>query len=60
MIWPIVQAHNKPGTISPEEFRDVMRNGSLPPSSGIMMFTLHTLLDEKAKLDVMRDLYRSK
>lgn len=59
-IWPIVQAHNKPGTITTEEFRQVMWNGARAPSSGIMMFTLHTLLSERGKLEVMKDLFRKK
>lgn len=60
MIWPIVQAHNKPGIITTEEFREVMWNGSRAPSSGIMMFTLHTLISEPGKLEVMKDLYRKR
>jgi hypothetical protein len=60
LIWPIVQAHNKPGVITTEEFRQVMWNGSRAPSSGIMMFTLHTLINEPAKLGVMKDLYRKR
>ena len=60
LIWPIVQAHNKPGTIPTEEFRQVMWNGSRAPSSGIMMFTLHTLISEPGKLAVMKDLYKKK
>jgi uncharacterized lipoprotein YddW (UPF0748 family) len=60
LIWPIVQAHNKPGIITTEEFREVMWNGSRAPSSGIMMFTLHTLIGEPGKLEVMKDLYRKR
>jgi hypothetical protein len=59
-IWPIVQAHNKPGVITTEEFRQVMWNGSRAPSSGIMMFTLHSLISEPGKLEVARDLFRKK
>jgi hypothetical protein len=59
-IWPIVQAHNKPGVITTEEFRRVMWNGSRAPASGIMMFTFNTLVDEPAKLEVMKDLYRKR
>jgi hypothetical protein len=59
-IWPIVQAHNKPGVISTEEFRQVMWNGSRAPSSGIMMFTLHTLFSERGKLEVVKDLFKKK
>ena len=60
LIWPIVQAHNKPGVITTEEFRQVMWNGSRAPSSGIMMFTLHTLISEPGKLEVMKDLFRKR
>ena len=60
MVWPIVQAHNKPGTVTTEEFRHVMWNGSRAPASGIMMFTLHSLIGEPAKLEVMKDLYRKR
>lgn len=60
LIWPIVQAHNKPGVITTEEFREVMWNGSRAPATGIMMFTLHTLMGEPGKLEVMKDLYRKR
>ncbi|MEX1239884.1 MAG: hypothetical protein WEB30_09205 [Cyclobacteriaceae bacterium] len=60
LIWPIVQAHNKPGVITTEEFREVMWNGSRAPSTGIMMFTLHTLIGDAGKLEVMKDLYRKR
>lgn len=56
-IWPIVQAHNTPGVVSPEEFRQVMIEGAKPPSSGIMMFSDRSLLEDKEKLEVMRSLY---
>jgi hypothetical protein len=58
LIWPIVQAHNKPGIITPEEFRQVMLNGSRPPASGIMMFSDHSLIEDPEKLSVMVELYR--
>lgn len=60
LIWPIVQAYGKAGTIPTGEFREVMWNGSRAPSSGVMMFTLHTLIDEPPKLEVMKDLYRKR
>ena len=60
LIWPIVQAHNKPGAIAAEEFSQVMQLGSRPPASGIMMFTLHSLISEPLKLERMRDLYRKR
>ena len=57
LIWPIVQAHNAPGIVSPEEFRQVMLEGSKPPSTGIMMFSDQSLLQDKEKTEVMRELY---
>ena len=57
-IWPIVQAENKPGIISTKEFSQVMMNGSRPPSTGIMMFSLHSLISDPEKLNVMKTLYR--
>lgn len=60
LVWPIVQAHNKPGIVTTEEFRHVMWNGSRPPASGIMMFTLHSLLGEPGKLEVVKDLFRKR
>lgn len=60
LIWPIVQAHNKPGIITTEEFRQVMWNGSRAPSTGIMMFTLHSVLGEPGKLAVMKDVYEKR
>ncbi len=56
-IWPIVQAHNNPGIITPEEFRQVMLEGSRPPASGIMMFSDVSLLDDPLKITVMKELY---
>lgn len=57
LIWPIVQAHNQPGVISPEEFRQVMLSGSKPPASGIMMFSDVSLLQDPEKIEVMKALY---
>ncbi|MDG5800633.1 hypothetical protein QA597_09705 [Marinilabiliaceae bacterium ANBcel2] len=56
-IWPIVQAHNNPGEVSPEEFREAMTQGSSAPSSGIMMFSDRALLDDPRKIEVMKELY---
>jgi hypothetical protein len=57
-IWPIVQAHTRPGLITTEEFRQVMWNGSRARSSGIMIFTLHSLIDGPAKLEVMKESFQ--
>ena len=57
LIWPIVQAYNQPGYISPGEFRDVMRRGASRPASGVMMFSVNSLATEPDKIEVMRELY---
>lgn len=57
LIWPIVQAHNNPGIITPEEFRQVMLEGLRSPSSGIMMFSDQSLLHDPRKIDVMKKIY---
>lgn len=56
-IWPIVQAHNNPGEVSPEEFREAMQQGSSLPSSGIMMFSDRALLEDPRKIEIMKALY---
>ena len=57
LVWPIVQAHDSPVEVSPDEFRQVMMEGSKPPSTGIMMFSDRSLLDNREKIDVMRQFY---
>ncbi|TVP99628.1 MAG: hypothetical protein EA359_16820 [Balneolaceae bacterium] len=57
LIWPIVQAHDNPGVVTPDEFRQVMTEGSRPPSTGIMMFSDRALLDNPEKIDVMMKFY---
>ena len=56
-IWPIVQAHNTPEEVSPEEFREAMLQGISSPAGGIMMFSDRSLLDDPRKIEVMRELY---
>lgn len=60
MIWPIVQAHNNPGIVSPEEFRKVMLEGSKAPASGIMMFSAESISEEPEKIEVLRKFYLDK
>jgi len=60
LIWPIVQAHNSPGTVSPEEFRQVLMEGSKSPASGIMMFSAESIAQEPAKIEVLKKFYRHK
>jgi hypothetical protein len=57
-IWPIVQADNKAGPVSAEEFRQVMLKGLNTPATGIMMFADQSLLADPEKLRVMKELYR--
>ncbi|MDR9367023.1 MAG: hypothetical protein RI575_16935 [Balneolaceae bacterium] len=59
LVWPILQAHDSPVEVSPDEFRQVMIEGSKPPSTGIMMFSDRSLLDNREKIDVMREYYHS-
>lgn len=60
LVWPIVQAHDKPGIVSPEEFGKALHEGSRAPASGIMMFSEQSLLENPAKVKVMRDFYKEK
>ena len=60
LIWPIVQAHNSPGTVSPEEFHQVLMEGSKSPASGIMMFSAESIAQEPAKIEVLKKFYRNK
>ncbi len=57
LVWPIVQSHDNPGVVSPEEFRKVMLEGSKSPASGIMMFSDQSLLEDPEKIDVMKAFY---
>lgn len=58
LVWPIVQAHSKPGIVSPEEFGKALLEGSKAPASGIMMFSEQSLLENREKMKVMQDFYR--
>lgn len=59
LVWPIVQAHNNPGIVTPGEFREVMLEGSKYPSSGVMMFSDASLIADPNKIEVMKDLYKN-
>jgi uncharacterized lipoprotein YddW (UPF0748 family) len=59
LVWPIVQAHDKPGIVSPQEFEKALREGSQAPASGVMMFSEQSLLENPEKIKVMRKLYQS-
>jgi hypothetical protein len=59
LIWPIVQAHNSPDRVTPDEFRQVMLEGTVSPVSGIMMFSDQALLEDPEKIEVMQELYQN-
>jgi hypothetical protein len=56
-IWPIVQAHNDPGTISAAEFGQVLRAGAAGRSTGVMMFTAQSVAADPGKMEAMRRFY---
>jgi hypothetical protein len=56
-VWPIVQAHNDPGTISPEEFEKVLQFGATGGATGVMMFTSNAVAEEASKIAVMKKVY---
>jgi uncharacterized lipoprotein YddW (UPF0748 family) len=55
-LWPIVQAHD----VDPDEFGKVLEYGSETPSSGIMMFTISSVLENSRQLAVMKSIYIGK
>ncbi len=57
-IWPIVQAHNDPGVITAAEFDEVLRLGASGGATGVMMFTIRSVAEDAAKLEVLRRRYR--
>ena len=59
LVWPIVQAHDKPGIVSPQEFGKALREGSRAPASGVMMFSEQSLLENPEKIKVMREFYQN-
>ena len=58
-IWPIVQAHDSPGKVSPSEFKTVLEGGLAGKSTGVMMFTTGAVAQSEAKIKVMKEFYRS-
>jgi hypothetical protein len=56
-IWPIVQAHDEPAVIPPEEFNLVLRLGLAGRSTGVMMFTIGAVAKDPAKMKALRALY---
>ncbi len=56
-VWPIVQAYNNGGEVSPEEFKAVMQGGLSGKSTGVMMFTTRAIADNEDKIEVMKTIY---
>ena len=56
-IWPIVQAHNDPNTISPDEFEEVLRFGAMAGATGVMMFTSNSVAEDQQKVERMSKVY---
>ncbi len=52
-----MQSHNNPEVVTPEEFRQVMLEGTKAPATGIMMFSDQSLLEDPEKIRVMKELY---
>ncbi|WP_194778127.1 glycoside hydrolase family 10 protein [Pararhodonellum marinum] len=57
-IWPIVQAHDQPGMVTAEAFRQVLMRGSQKPATGIMMFSEEALITTPHKLEIMQSWYQ--
>jgi hypothetical protein len=53
-----VQGTDEPVTITPEEFESVLHMGVSSCATGVMMFTLHGITGDSAKLDVMKRVYQ--
>jgi hypothetical protein len=60
VVWPIVQAENNPRTIEAGEFEAVLRAGLASPSSGVMMFTSHSVANDPGKIEVLKKVYGEK
>jgi hypothetical protein len=58
-IWTIVQAHDDPGIITPDEFRNVLMGGLSGASSGVMMFTSYSIAESEEKIQEMKKVYLS-
>ena len=56
-VWPIVQASDKPGIVTPEEFETVLRGGLTTKASGVMMFTTWAVAENEGKTEVMKKVY---
>ena len=58
-LWPIVQAHNDPGIISPEDFEKVLQYGLAGGATGVMMFTSNSVAEDPRKTSIMQKVYSS-
>lgn len=56
-VWPIVQAYNDPHVIDAAEFKQVMQNGLVGASTGIMMFTTYAVAEDSSKVEVLKEMY---
>lgn len=57
-VWPIVQAYNNPGIVSPSEFETVLNGGLAEKSSGVMMFTTNAIAEDEEKTGVVKKIYQ--
>src|SRR5215204_581334 len=56
-VWPIVQSHNDPNTISATEFEKVLRYGTGAEATGVMMFTSNSVAEDAGKVETMKKVY---
>lgn len=56
-VWPIVQAHDDPGVVSPDEFTTVLQGGLADCSTGVMMFTTRSVAESPDKIKVLKQVY---
>jgi hypothetical protein len=58
-IWPIVQAWNDPNgeRVGAEDFEKALRGALVAGATGVMMFTLGAVVEDEAKLAVLKKVY---
>lgn len=58
-VWPIVQAWSDPNgeKVNAEDFEKVLRGGVAAGATGVMMFTLGSVVEDEAKLAVLKKVY---
>ena len=57
-VWNVIQADDRTGIVSPEEFEQVLRLGVSGDAEGVFMFTIRGVIENPAKLEVMKRVYR--